>query len=329
MSRSAFVTGATGFVGINLVRELVARDWQVTALKRESSELRYLEGVPVSWAVGDITDRASLTTAMPQGVEAVFHVAASLNLWARGNAEQTRINVDGTRNVVQTALENAARRFVHTSSVSAYGMQSGRIDESAPQLGGGSWINYQRTKFLAEEEVRKGIARGLQAVIVNPPNIVGPYDRTGWARLIKMVRAGTLPAIPPGANSFSHVREVARALIAAAEKGRVGENYFLGGTEATYVEAVRIIGELAGKPVPKRAAPPWLLKAYARLLSLGAPFTGREPRATPEAVALVSRRLYFDCSKAQRELDYKVVPLREMIADSYRWLEENGELDRA
>jgi nucleoside-diphosphate-sugar epimerase len=263
---------------------------------------------------------------MPSGVDAVFHVAGSTNLWSKKNAEQDRVNIDGTRNVVEAALAAGAKRFVHTSSISAWGVVSGRINETDGQLGGISPVNYQRSKFAAEGEVRAGIARGLQAVIVNPAGIIGPYDTGGYARFFRMVETGNLPGVPPGSLSFCDVREVAKAHIAAAERGRVGERYLLGGTDASYMELVRIIGELAGKPVPSRASPAWLLKLIAGLGETVAVFSGKQPSLTREAATMVTRTLFCDCSKAERELGFKPVPLREMAEDCYVWMKREGQL---
>jgi len=154
MSRSAFVTGASGFVGLNLIEELLQRGWRVTAMHRAGSDVGHLRRLGADRVVGDVTDATSLGRAMPQAVEVVFHVAGDTGLWSGNNAAQDRINIEGTRNTVAAALERRARRFVHTSTISVYGMQSGRIDERSPRLGRESPINYQRSKFFAEEQVR-------------------------------------------------------------------------------------------------------------------------------------------------------------------------------
>ena len=158
-TRHAFVTGGTGFLGLNLVEQLMAAGWQVTALHRTNSDLAEIRRFPVDLVEGDLTDPASLRRVMPYGLDAVFHLAADTSVWARHDDRQTRINVEGTRNVVEAALAAGAKRFVHTSTWNVYGLEQGAIHESSPQLGATSWINYNRTKFLAEEEVRQGIAR--------------------------------------------------------------------------------------------------------------------------------------------------------------------------
>jgi len=259
--------------------------------------------------------------------DAVFHVAGSTSLWSKRNAEQDRINIEGTRNMVEAALAARAKRFVHTSSISAWGMRNGTIDEAAEQLGAASPVNYQRSKCAAETEVQKGIARGLQAVIVNPAGILGPYDTSGYARLFRMVHTGKLPGVPPGSLSFCDVREVAKAHVAAAERGRVGERYLLGGANASLLEFVGLIGELDGKRVPKHATPAWLLKLVAEAGEAVSTLTGKEPALTREAATMATRTLFCDCTKAQNELGFKAVPLRSMVEDCYRWMKDEGQLE--
>ena len=223
MPRTAFVTGATGFVGLNLVEALLAEGWRVIALHRADSDLKYLQRMNAERATGDVTDRESVLCALPEGVDAVYHVAGDTNLWSRRNAAQDRVNIEGTRIMVEEAIARHARRFLHTSSISAWGLQRGRLDERTPQLGRYSKVNYNRSKHLAEEAVRAGIARGLDAVILSPGAILGPYDTRNYARVVKMVAAGTLPGVPPGALPFCDVREVAKAHVAAFERGGRGE----------------------------------------------------------------------------------------------------------
>jgi len=324
VGRTAFLTGATGFIGTVLARALIERGWEVSAIHRPDSSLKYLSGLPLRLVPGDVTDPASVLAAMPEGVDVVFHVAGDTSLWSRHRARQYRVNVEGTRNMVEAALARGARRFVHTSTISVYGLQTGRIDERAPQLGRESPVNYQRTKYLAEEEVRAGIAKGLDAVILNPAAVMGPYDTRNWARMIRLVCEGKLPGVPPGAFSFCHVSEVAKAHVAAAERGRRGENYLLGGADATVAELVRTIGEVAGKKVPQRMSPAWALRVLGRANEWLALLTGREPSLTPEGARMAARRLFCDSSKAERELGYRAVPLKTMVEDSFRWLKAEG-----
>lgn len=245
-------------------------------------------------------------------------------MWSGNNARQTRINLEGTRNVVEAAIAARAKRFVHTSTWNTYGLQQGDISEESPQLSGQSWINYDRTKFLAEEEVRSGIKRGLNAVIVNPCHIFGRYDRHGWARLIIDLHTRWMPGAPPGAGTFCHAEQVANAHIAAAEKGRNGENYLLSGTDASLAEVFRTIGEVMGRKVTDRTLPAWLLRFAARASAGVAAISGKEPQMTPEGVEMVIARARVVSKRAENDLGYQVVPLATMIGDSFNWLREQG-----
>lgn len=322
--RHAFVTGGTGFLGINLIDALLAEGWRVTALHRPTSDLAQLSRRKVTLVPGDIAVASTLASAIPQKPDAVFHVAASLNQWSHHNELQHITNVEGTANVVEAALAAGAKRFIHTSSISVYGLQPGRITENAEKLGRISWINYQRTKYLAEKEVHKGLDRGLDAVILNPCNIIGAHDTTGWARIIRLIDEGKLPGAPPGAASFCDVGEVARAHIAAVDRGRRGENYLLGGVDTSYLEMIAVIGRLLGQVVPTRPKPAWLLHLAARIGGFASAFTGKQPRITREMAGLVTRNLFADCAKAATELGYASVPLERMLANSIDWLRGEG-----
>ena len=324
MPDSAFVTGATGFVGLNLVEALLREGWDVTAMHRRGSELRYLRRFAATRVEGDVVDAASVHRAMPEAVDVVFHVAGDTGLWSGNNAAQDRINILGTRYVVEAALAKRAKRFVHTSTVSVYGLQTGRIDERSPQLGLRSPINYQRSKLRAEAEVRAGIERGLDAVFLNPPGIIGRYDTRGYARLFRLVAERRLPGVPGGARSFCDARAVANAHLSAAVRGRSGENYLLGGSDASLLDLVREIGAALGRPVPQRPTPAWILRVLGMAGAIRGRISGKAPEVTPEIVRLATTTTFCDCSKAVRELGFRIVPLRDMVADCARWMASEG-----
>jgi dihydroflavonol-4-reductase len=319
-AHSCFATGATGFLGLNLVEHLIRQGWHVTALHRPTSVLTHLKRYPVDLVAGDIEDREAMVQAMPEGLAAVFHVAANVSHWSRDARRQERCNVEGTRNVVAAALARGASKFVHTSSISVYGFQAGPFDETAPRLGASSWNNYARSKTLAEDEVQKGIDRGLDAVILNPANIIGAYDSRNWSRLFRLVAAGRLPGLPPGRGSFCHASEVATAHIAAVKRGRTGERYLLGGADASYLDVAQSIASLLGRKTRLRRIPAVLVAAAARVSLLMSLWNDREPWITPEIAALMSRDMLCRSEKAIRELGYHPTPLHTMLEDCYGWL---------
>lgn len=325
-SRKAFVTGGTGFVGSNLVAALIEDRWAVVALHRPGSNVSDLKRLGVTLASGDITDAASLDRAIPEAVDAVFSVAGDMSTWSRNNARQTAMNVGGTRNLVQAALHKRARCFVHTSTAPAYGIDDAPLSEETVATAAGSWINYVRTKWLAEEEVRAGVTRGLHAVIINPCAILGPRDTTGWASLFAQIKAGRLKALPPGVATWNHVRSVAWAHIAAVDKGRRGENYILSGETQPLAVALRMMAEQLGGELTARVVPPFLFKTMGRLAGLVGAITGKQPALTPEMATLMCWQNRCATHKAETELGYEVVPLRRCIADSHAWLVEHGRL---
>ncbi len=290
---TAFVTGATGFLGLNLVDELITRGWAVTALHRAGSNLGHLKRFAVTLAEGDVTDAAAVMAAMPGDMDAVFHVAGNTSHWSGDRSILERVNRDGARNVAAAALEKGAKRFIHTSSISAWGRLAGDIDENTPQKGAESWIDYERTKWLGEQEIKAAIGRGLDAVILNPAAIIGPYDTRNWARLFFLLRDDKLPGVPSGRGHFCHVREVARAHIEAFARGRKGENYLLGGVVASFHQlAVLMARALAGADGTARKIkqlPTPLLRVIAKVNQLASVITRRAPDLTPEVVEVTAR----------------------------------------
>lgn len=326
MARTAFVTGATGFVGLNLVQQLMAEGWDVTALHRPSSDLTFLSRFGPRLVVGEITDRASLVAAIPQGTDTLFHVAGNTSMWRKLDAEQTRDNVDGTRKVVEAAKAKGVRRLIVTSSISAYGPVSGEVTEATPSLAEKSSVNYERTKWQAQEIARAAAGDGLEVVIMQPGAIMGPYDIGTWSRMFLMVRDGKLPGVPPATLSFAHVREIVSAHIAAADKGENGGQYLLAGENSTMLQLVTEIGLPLGKSTPKKPLPLGLMRVAATLGGLASAVTGKEPAMTAEMVEAFSHPMTTKSEKAQRELGYKIVPLKEMVNDCYDWMVAEGRI---
>jgi dihydroflavonol-4-reductase len=322
--KTAFVTGGTGFVGINLVSELTSRNWAVTCLHRIGSDLKYLRRFPVQLEIGDLGDRDSLERAVPENVDAIFHVAADTSAWSGADAAQTETNVIGTRNVVSAALRRGAKRFVLTSTASAFGRQSKPLSEETRSTALTSWINYERTKWLAEEEVRGAIKSGLSAVIMNPCAVFGPYDTSVWGSVFTVIRDGKMAMIPPGTVPINHVTEVVRAHIVAAERGRTGENYILGGEAVPFAQIFREMAKLMGVQLRAPVVPRVVFKCVARIGALVASATGKQPEMTPEMAEILSGKNRVSTDKAERELNYRSRPLEECLRDSYTWLKAEG-----
>ncbi len=326
MARRAFVTGATGFVGLNLVQDLLAKGWDVTALHRAGSDLSLLSRFGATRVTGTLTDANQVSAAIPPGTDTIFHVAGNTNMWRKRNAEQTRDNIDGTSNIVEAAIRHGVRRLIVTSSISAYGPVTGVVTETTPSLAANSRVNYERTKYAAQEIARAATSRGLQIVVMQPGAIIGPYDIGTWSRLFPLVRDGKLPGVPAANLSFAHVREVTAAHIEAADRGENGGSYLLAGTAGTMLELIQNIAALLGKPPPTKATPAWLLKAIARIADTASTFTNKEPVITPEMAAGLGRDMTVDCTKAKTQLGYRTVPLADMVRDCYDWLRTENRL---
>lgn len=328
-ARTAFVTGGTGFVGINLVKRLTSEGWSVTALHRPTSNLDHLRRFPVRLVAGDLTDTASLERAVPEGVDTVFHVAADLSFAAAGEEQQYRSNVLGTRHLLGIARRRGARCFVHTSTLGTYGGRPGIIDERSPQLGGTSPLHYSRSKWLAEEEVRRAASEGFNALILNPGGILGPYDSRTWGAFFFLVRDGLLPYAPDqGHMVWCHVDDVVGAQVAASTRGRRGENYILGGESAPLHVVAAEMAALLGIPNRTRPLPTALLADLARAQAAIAEHTGEPAIYTPDIVEVFSDTYVCRSDKAAGELGYRTHTLREMLTDCHRWLSDEGLLAR-
>lgn len=326
MEKRAFVTGGTGFIGINVIKKLLSQDWNVTALHREQSDLTTLQNLPVNFALGSITDLQSLKKALPKNTDVIFHLAGDTNMWSQHNDRQTEINVTGTENVVRAAVEKNVQTFIHTSSVSAWGKTDGTISEQTPQKGDTSWVNYERTKWISERKALEARNHGIKVVIMNPAMVVGPHDDSNWGRLFFALRDNNLPGITRGNMSVAHVEEVAKAHIAAVQHGADGENYILGGKHCEFADFVSIIREVSGFSADPTILPVPLLKVFAYIKAGIAYFTGNEPDLTPELAKLMSRNVKYSSEKAKRTLNYNIPPVKKSIQDCYDWLKETERL---
>ena len=320
------VTGATGFVGSNIAAALTARGDHVRVLRRTTSRLKALEGMRVEYTVGDILDPDSLVTAM-QDCELVFHVAAMAQYWRSGKETVYRVNVDGTRNVMQAALVAGVERVVHTSSVAALGYPPRGIlaDESQPFPTELTWWPYGHSKYLAELEVRKAIEQGLPVVIVNPTIVIGPRDVNFVSgSLIRASAKGQLRVVPPGGTNMVHVDDVVSGHLAAAESGHIGERYILGGENLSHWDAALILTSVTGGPPPWFVLPHWSLPLLARLIDGYNAVSPRPPLLAGEQILLGGETFYVDNKKAVRELGLPQTPFRQAAADAYLWYQEHN-----
>jgi len=318
------VTGATGLIGNNLVRELLARGDAVRVLVREGADPRALGGLAVERRHGDVRDAAAVGGAA-QGVDIVYHVAGKVAIGWRGLDALREVNVGGTEVVARAARAGGAR-LVHVSSVDAlgFGTRARPADEHAPP-DGRIVVPYVITKREAEGVVREEVARGLDAVIVNPVFVLGPWDwKPSSGRLLLAVARGAARLAPGGGNDFCHAADVAAGLVAAAERGRRGERYILGGEALSYREAFARFAEVTGGPAPVALAPAPLVWALGWAGTAFGVVTGSEPALNAGSAVLGCLAHHFDDRKAREELGYGSRPAQEAAADAWAWMTAHG-----
>ena len=316
----AFITGATGFLGKHVVQQLISQNWHVTALCRDLKKVQDFPISGISWKQGQLQDIQSLRSAMPESVDAIFHLAGDTTTWRLNHRRQYQVNVNGTKNMAKVALEKNAIRFIHTSSIAVYGFHDNVVDEHSEMRGIDSPIAYYRTKYLAEEVIREYIRKGLDAVILNPAAVVGPYDEQNWIRLFDSIQADHLPGIPPGSKSFCYAEDVAKAHIQAFVHGQCGENYILSGPNAHLLEVCQWIYRRFEKTPPHHTMPSWAFKTVGQVLSMISYFTRKEPAISSEQAQIVCAQVQASCEKAHRELQYQCsYSLEEMLEITHSW----------
>ena len=325
--KTIFITGASGFVGRNLLEAL----WQQGAntihiMARPASDVAYLQDQEVHIHRGTLHEPEFLKQSIPLKCDLVFHVAANTSIWRKQAQEQINDNWHGTKNIVEACLSQGVKRLVHVSSIAAYDCSQGVLNEKREQLGAVSSSSYAFSKYKAEEEVRAGIAKGLDAVIVNPAHVLGPYDRGNWVRMFKMVSENKLPGIPSGKGSFADARQVAQGVLAAAQKGGVGENYILGGPNLTFLELVTHMGRLLDQKVPTSTIPDWLMTVVGFSKEFVANFTNKVPDITPQGVKHATSQATIDDTKAQQELGYTHTPIEALLQDTIDWLRQTQQI---
>jgi len=335
---NCFVTGASGFIGANLVHELCARGHRVKALLRPDSDLRGLAGARFERVTGDVQQREPLVAAM-RGCDWCFHVAASYHLWLSDYRPMYATNVEGTRQVLEAAGQAGCARIVYTSTVGCIGLPRpagpGRLvpaDETTPVAERHLVNHYKRSKWQAEQVALELARRGLPVVVVNPTAPVGPRDvkPTPTGRVVLDFLRRALPAYVDTGLNLVHVRDVAVGHILAAENGRVGERYILGHAEGNWTmkQALDTLAELTGLPAP-RLRVPYLLALLAGYLSEAlAALTGKPPRAPLAGVRMARHKMWFSPARAIRELGLPQTPPRQALADAVAWFQVNGYVHR-
>lgn len=324
---TVLVTGASGHVGANLVRTLIAGGQRVRALIHVNKI--GIEGLDVEIVHGDVCSLESLNKAC-NGAEIVYHLAATIALTVYGWYQVEAVNTTGTRNVVDACLHNRVKRLVHFSSIHALGNQykPAVIDETCPLGESRECLPYNRSKALAEREVYRGIGQGLNAIIIRPTAIVGPYDfRPSYfgQALISLAR-GNLPGLVKGGFDWVDVRDVVRGVIRAGDSAPSGSNYLLSGHWATLRELASLVEDITGVKSPGFVCPLWLAGIGAPLVGVVSRMRRKQPLYSSFTINTLRSSRLVSHEKATRELDYHPRPLRETIEDTLKWFKDVGQL---
>ena len=325
----AFVTGGTGFLGTHLIQALDREGWEIVALHRPKSDLSELKKCrKVQLVLGDVTDLESIRRGMPEGVDAVFHCAGSVgNLPHSQESTRYGINQTGTRNVVDICKEKKIGRLIYTTTVLTYDFNAFRpLTESASR---NLWCKdaYIHSKRLADEEVDKGLAAGLDVVYLHPSALFGSYDKDTWSKMFREIKRGLpTPFAPPGGFSACHAKPVAKAHVTAFHKAGRGEHYLLGGPDVTILEVLQEVARLLDKKGPTTRLPSFLFRAYGWSEFLISSLIRREPMLTPHTIDILCESIHCKSDKAIRELDYKSTTLSEMLADCHQWMIATGRI---
>lgn len=323
---ATLITGATGFIGGHLVKELVTRGEVVKALVRKTGDTSKLEAMGVELAYGDITDKESVSAAL-QGCERLYQVAAIYEFWLPDRRRYYQVNVEGTKNVLAAALDAGVAKVVYTSTAETIGEAKGEKKTEITQHRGYHLSDYAKSKYLAELEAMRFSEMGLPVVCVNPSALYGPGDFQDQAvgKNILDFLNGKLPGQFGSYFNFVYIDDVVNGHILAMEKGEVGERYILGGDEDILVkDYVSLLAEVSGVTKIPRELPAWLVRTMAFALETLSALTRKPPMLSRDVTRLRLYGLRADNSKARTELGMTFTPLREGLARTVQWYRDNG-----
>ena len=320
------VTGAAGFLGSHVTRQLVARGADVRVLLRPSSNNRAIADLPLEYFTGDLRDAASLERALA-GVQRVFHVAADYRLWAKRSQDIYDSNVGGTKNLLEAAKRAGVGQFIYTSTVATIAVdRSEQPNESTDAKLAEMIGHYKRSKWLAEKEVLDAARNGFPAIVAMPTTPVGPWDwkPTPTGKIILDFLNGKMPGYVETGLNFVGVEECAAGHILVAERGMVGERYLLGSQNLTLKAVLDTLAEITGLPAPTLKIPHRLALGVAYAETAFSRLIGREPQIPVEGVKIAQHMMFVDCARAPRELGFQPGPATAAFERAVRWYEANG-----
>ncbi len=325
---TCFLTGGTGFVGANLARLLIEKGFHVRALARKGSVRKNLDGLSLEIIEGDLSDFAALEAGC-KGARYAFHCAADYRLWVKDPPSMYEINVGGTQRVIRAASKAGCEKIVHCSSVAAVKPRADHqpADESSVYSGDSEIVShYKKSKYLAEKEALEQARLGIPVVVVNPAAPIGAYDikPTPTGKIVVDFLNGRIPSYIETGLNIVHVKDAALGHLLAAQKGRVGERYILGGENMTLKTLLETLADISGHAAPKFKTPYAVAYLFAALDTTRARVFGGEPLAPLDAIKMARHYMWFDSSKSERELGYRPSSAREALKAAVDWFTENG-----
>ncbi len=323
---STLVTGAAGFLGSHVTRQLVARGDDVRVLLRASSTNRAIADLPLEYVTGDLRDPASLDRAM-KGVKRVFHVAADYRLWAKRKQDIYDSNVGGTKNLLYAAKRAGVEQLIYTSTVATIAVDRPQhpnefTDSKLEEMVG----HYKRSKWMAEKEALGAAKSGLPVIVAMPTTPVGPWDwkPTPTGKIILDFLNGKMPGYVKTGLNFVGVEECAAGHLLIAEKGKVGERYLLGGENLTLKQMLDTLAKITGLRAPILKIPHGLALGVAYANTALSRLVGREPGIPVEGVKIARHMMFVDCARAKGELGFQAGPVAAALERAVRWYEANG-----
>jgi dihydroflavonol-4-reductase len=319
------VTGAAGFLGSHIARQLVARGESVRVLLRPSSQNRAIADLPLEYVTGDLRDAASLDRAM-QNVRRVFHVAADYRLWAKRSREIYDSNVGGTKNILAAAKRAGVEQFIYTSTVATIAVDRPQLPNESTDAKLEEMVgHYKRSKWMAEREALNAVKDGLPVIVAMPTTPVGPWDwkPTPTGKIILDFLNGKMPGYVETGLNFVGVEECAAGHLLVADKGKAGERYLLGGENLTLKQMLDTLAKITGLPAPTLKIPHGLALGVAYANTVFSRLIGRAPGITIEGVKIAQHMMFVDCTRSQRELGFKAGPVAAALERAVRWYEAN------
>lgn len=320
------VTGASGHIGANLVRALLERGDAVRAVVHRDS--LSLQGLNVELVGGDVCDPVSLRRCF-DGADTVYHLAGHITITREGNSRAEEVNCAGTRNVVRACVDRRVRRLVHFSSIHAVADPGSEVvDEAAPLLDAPRYPAYNRTKAVAERLVLNAVSEGLNAVVLAPTGVVGPYDLrpSHFGRVLLLMAQGRLPVIMTGGFNWVDVRDVVLGAMVAADRAAPGSKYLLSGHWCSLQEIAGLVADICGARRPRFVVPRVLAQAFSPAAETACALLNMDPLFTSYSMRAVCGHRYVSHARASTELGYAPRPLLETLVDTCRWFSESGRL---